>query len=30
MVQRDAEKEKPEVLSPDSKSHGDYCYFHDD
>jgi hypothetical protein len=29
-VQREAEEEKPEVLSPDFKSHGDYCYFHDD
>lgn len=24
------EKETPENLSPDIKSHGDYCYFHDD
>ena len=23
-------KEKPGFLSPDVKSHGDYCYFHDD
>ena len=23
-------KKNRKVLSPDSKSHGDYCYFHDD
>jgi len=23
-------KKKTDLLSPDFKSHGDYCYFHDD